>query len=1721
MLSIKWITDVSYYLDRANADYYFRPGEPPGRWWGSGAESLCLSGVVTAEQLKPLCQGFAPDGRALIQNAGVTRGEAKHQQAWDLTFSAPKSLSVLWSQADTPTRSRIQTLHDKAVKSALAYLTDVAIVTRRGKGGTIREPARPIVAIFEHGSNRELEPQLHSHCVLVNVAARNDGTFGTILSKPFYKQKLTAGALYQSELAFLLKTELGLGIQPEKTAFSVTGVPKELVDRYSTRSKQIRERLRRKGGYSAKAAAIATLDTRKGKPELPPPRCVLLARWRQTNRRFGFSTEVAQGLLGTPAANFATPVLHDRIQAAVDELLEAQSYFSEQQVVRLVAKKSLGELVAAKHIVDQVRIFLAEHPDVVALQPFDYEPLFTTRQMLALERELLATLDEGKADASHVVSSSAIKRLLDRRLPISTELAEDDLIRNREQREAVLQLVTRPGSVQVLEGMAGTGKTYTLSVAREAWEQAGYRVTGMALSAAAAANLQKGSGIESSTIAMRLAQLSGGSFARHHKRQFKRFTKGKRTYPYNGSAFQLDNETIVAVDEAAMNGTWRLARLLKHVRKAGAKLILIGDRRQLQPIEAGGPFAAIADRIDKADLQHVVRQRIDPLDPNPTWHRQAGKLIAAGQVAQAIKLFAERGRVSVHEDRDQAIFTVAQDWSEGGIVNPQDHIILAGTKAEVAMLNALCQSARASAGVLGADQVAVGDEKLRIGDLVLFTKISRLYRVNNGDRGVVLGFNRRTHTMAVRILATDQTAFIPYRSYKDVQLGYAMTTHKAQGATVPSVYVLLGGPMQDRHLSYVQSTRACESTRLYVDHYHAGPQLRHLLNQMVKEHPKRLAHDFLPGVDPSETPTTETQLPKLRGKSPLVTALQQRKAAMAAKNRQTVSPAAVEPPKPGPKSTPPQRESTPHQAKEECLAQLPRPQSDQTPASQATPPASPIRDPSQSPVVPIAARKDESTVAEPRPKAVKQSTVRPPAKVPQPAHAPAKTPVENQVDAVPLVSHAKAQPTAVRNLLDLSHVVVTGTTDEKLLGRVVERYGRLPGGIVVEAEAICPVPIKQLAVDPDRPSCIVVNGRLELNTGLDPEEIAIIWAAVFSAGSDANNFGVMTQREVIGIDPDSLVAVTMMHADNALGGRVYGFDAQRKLWEPLPHCRNAFVEEASLSTSPKVTNSLFDNYYQDLHPQIVLVVDGMRFGSTAAGVLAPQSMGVTAAIGVVNSAGVLLTARSGPPLVEASFPIIQETLQSFTEYFAAFARTEPHFARTFAYAELVSLLRAAKANKATITGHEYVQRVLQRRQSIPTPEYGYTLRSQPYRGVAQAAARRLLNVQAPAVDAVRATTIALTYAQKAGDLDLFLECKQVTLRWIEILRQTDFRYTRYHRLEAFLPVLSERINDASHDEVIEANLSVALEAGCPPAEHRSLLRKAIELCGPTASYKRNAPTWCQVAKAKSCLDPRFDPVSELAQVRASDPSTLQPYWTLRGIKVLRHQSRLTHVQPDHVVHATTTLKEQLGGNRLPQPLHHVWDRLCSALTEYETFALLDDIRRFNLSFEEYLAVAGDENSHSAHEVLARLLATRHMHAPESVFSVDLLHRTNPFLDSHELLDYETPDALTSLYSQLRLSIGDYARLTPPPSRLRRFLAPVMPLGDDAWWHHFLLTNAKYPETEVSVTAILLAHELNVRKLTISKLYRAMQDHGTNSPQAALFFCDLQAAQLARTSRAAK
>lgn len=282
----------NYYPAGGAESYYTDSAESQGEWFGSAAAKLRLHEKVDPRAFKRLLSGFSPKKKiALVQNAG----HRNRQCGWDLTFSAPKSVSVLWALASDSSRKIIEQCHLESVHAALDSLEKTAGITRRGKGGAIKEPASLLFALFRHTTSRALDPQLHIHAVLINLAIRLDGTTGTLQSRDIFRAKMEAGQLYRTELAARLILHLALEIEADKKSFHVRGVSKELCREFSKRRQAIEELLNDLGLDGAVAAKVAALDTRSKKLHIAPEK--LFSHWREQARSHGWSTEQAEKLI--------------------------------------------------------------------------------------------------------------------------------------------------------------------------------------------------------------------------------------------------------------------------------------------------------------------------------------------------------------------------------------------------------------------------------------------------------------------------------------------------------------------------------------------------------------------------------------------------------------------------------------------------------------------------------------------------------------------------------------------------------------------------------------------------------------------------------------------------------------------------------------------------------------------------------------------------------------------------------------------------------------------------------------------------------------------------------------------------------------------------------------------------------------------------------------------------------------------------------------------------------------------------------------------------------------------------------------------------------------------------------------------------------------------------------------------------------------------------------
>ncbi len=782
-----------YYADLAREDYYHAGGEPPGIWHGTEAERFGVGGEVNREEFLRLCEGYTKDGKEkLVQNAGKDSRRA----GFDLTFSAPKSASVLWALSDDLTRKEIQDAQREAVKKALDYLEREAGYTRKGKGGEEHERCNLLFAMFEHGTSRAQDPHLHTHAVAINTTHREDGTTGALEPNEIFRHKMAAGAVYRAELSAQLEKRLRVEIeQGKKDTFEIAGVPHALAEEFSKRREVILSAMEKEGAKGAARAAHFTVTTREKKAHVA--RELLFDEWQEAGRAHGFSHEkvLAQTL----------PRLTDReleksftAEAAAQKITETQSYFSEKEFVRRVAELCQGRGLGADEVHAAVKKYVTH--EAVNLGKWEGEYFYTTKEVIALEEKMLSQVSDLKKSANYSPGTATIA--------IPSFL-------NQEQKKALYDITQESASIHAVSGMAGTGKTTLLKTAREFWEAQGYEVRGAALAAVAAKGLEDGAGIKSQTIAKLLMDI-------------ERAEDEKQGSPLSAKA-------ILVIDEAGMVGTKQMSRLIEAVHTGGGKIVLVGDERQLQPIEHGAPFKAIGERVGKSELKDIRRQREE-------WARDAAKNFAFGETRNALKAYAERGLLHVAENRKEAMRELVSDWMKDTNFF-KERLILAGTKAETGALNRQVQEARQGRGELGELSIKIKESILYENDRVLFTRNSKMYGVNNGDTGTVNAIDLKKRLLTVRLDSGEVVRITPER-YDHVELGYAITTHKAQGKTVERAYVLAGGMMQDRELSYVQMSRTRGVTKIYTEARDAGDTITELSREMHKSRQKELATTF-------------------------------------------------------------------------------------------------------------------------------------------------------------------------------------------------------------------------------------------------------------------------------------------------------------------------------------------------------------------------------------------------------------------------------------------------------------------------------------------------------------------------------------------------------------------------------------------------------------------------------------------------------------------------------------------------------------------------------------------------------------------------------------------------------------------------------------------------------------------------------------------------------------
>ena len=717
-------------------DGYYAKDDPAhlevSRWAGKGAEALGLSGPVDPDVFRQILEGKVPAGPQLGRRG--QDGEIRHRPGRDVTLSAPKSVSLL---AMVGGDERIVEAHGKAVGNTLAWIEEHAVRTRvqdRATGAMVRTGGQKMVAAtFRHDTSRNLDPQLHTHCVIANMVQGGDGKWRTMVNDGLYQQKMAIGAIYRAELAEGLR-ELGYGIDKTHAdgRFEIAGVSRDVIEAFSTRRAEIEAAMAERGlGTPAEnphLAARATLMTRAAKRDMD--KVALQETWQLQARALGFPAEAICVAARQAARDRSAPdlVTHpgdtagDAARWAVEHLSERQAVFGHTDLLAATLGRDPGAVTV--ELAERAIAALEHEGSLHAARGLDHGCHWTTDAALGRESETIALMRAGQG----------VGKTIMRGWITETKLRNGRL--NEGQKAAVKTILAAKDRVIGVQGYAGTGKTTMLKRLRVLAERRGYQVAGLAPSASAANTLGQEAGIESETLQRFLARhaglIEGRGTAKGLRNLRGRFAK-----------------TVLVVDESSLASSEQMRGLLRAATTLRvARVVLVGDEKQLGAVEAGKPFAQLrAAGMQTVVMDEIVRQRDAEL-------KEAVRASLAGEVQTA---FAKLGGHIAQVEKNELGTEAAARWLQlsseqraaTGVIAPTralrdtiNHSIRAQLVAEGAIAGPVRAGEKlVSRGLTRAQMTVAGN--YAPGDTVIFNRAYKTLGVEAGDERRVVGVDRQ------------------------------------------------------------------------------------------------------------------------------------------------------------------------------------------------------------------------------------------------------------------------------------------------------------------------------------------------------------------------------------------------------------------------------------------------------------------------------------------------------------------------------------------------------------------------------------------------------------------------------------------------------------------------------------------------------------------------------------------------------------------------------------------------------------------------------------------------------------------------------------------------------------------------------------------------------------------------------------------------------------------
>ena len=723
-------------------NYWSQQGVIAGEWQGQLAAQFGLAGAVSAEDFARLSQGQHPHtGDQLVRQRasyeyqdaeGKTIKTMEHRAGWDATFSAPKSVSLT---ALVGGDDRVREAHRESVRVALDQLEHYT-QARIGGNHPPETTGKFIAAKFEHDTARPVDgyvaPQLHTHAVVFNLTERDNGQPRAIQPQSLFASQQFATAIYQSELTYKLR-QLGYEITTGRSgAPEIKGYTQEYLDASSPRSQQIREYLERTGRSGREAAEIAAHSTRDRK-EIHSPGEVMAAH-RRMAADFGHQADAVVRAARERSQHQEKPVNSlDRVRESVtfsrDKNFEREAVVDERALIRDGLRRGMGEIthgqvranLSARLASGEFRI--VERPQGVPGRQF------TTAKTIEAEHEIIRRMREGQNHAVPVISR-----------PDAIALADQHPHLNHSQKSVIEDVLSSPDRIQGIQGFAGSGKTTALTAIRSSAETRGYQVEGLAPTSRASRQLSE-AGVRAGTLQGFLAR--------------------------SADPDSVEQKRFYFVDESSLASTNQMREFLARIG-ANDRVLLIGDTRQHQGVEAGRPFEQLQEAgMRTAKLDEIVRQQDPAL-------KSAVELLATGQVSAALDALQQQGRVKEIPSREDRIRTIAKSYVE----SPENTLIVSPDNASRRELNvAVRQELKANGtlaledhkfGVLVQRQDMTGAERswashYEIDDVVRYARGSKAVGIKAGAYASVVAIDPAANLLTVENSNQELLTYDPRR----------------------------------------------------------------------------------------------------------------------------------------------------------------------------------------------------------------------------------------------------------------------------------------------------------------------------------------------------------------------------------------------------------------------------------------------------------------------------------------------------------------------------------------------------------------------------------------------------------------------------------------------------------------------------------------------------------------------------------------------------------------------------------------------------------------------------------------------------------------------------------------------------------------------------------------------------------------------------------------------